>query len=255
MNQPVSGISISSVIHGAFSFVFGSIPALIKAALIPALINLAAVAIIFFILNPMFSSVGNIVSLLVSVAFAASWNRSTLLGHGSPRTGLGFFFGWNEALYLWRFILVFLAAFVPMLLLVWSLAFFGAQNGLMGFGFLGFAIGAVIAVYLYARLSLALPAAAIGHGSFTLASSWAATRQAAWSLFWCHVCLFLIMGLINIIVYFLIASVAFGVGGLKVGIIVIAIMLPFLTLFFAAMGTSALSWIYGQLDEKPDWVQ
>ena len=54
MNQPVSGISISSVIHGAFSFVFGSIPALIKAALIPALINLAAVAIIFFILNPMF---------------------------------------------------------------------------------------------------------------------------------------------------------------------------------------------------------
>jgi membrane-anchored glycerophosphoryl diester phosphodiesterase (GDPDase) len=125
-------------------------------------------------------------------------------------------------------------------------------------GAIGSLIGVISAIgvifYLGGRLSLILPAAAIGHYSFGLKSSWESTRTDHWRVMICYALfytpLILAVGIIGLIV-----GKVMGAGSPALPTIVIAsVVYNAAVMLTAACTVSCLSWMYGQLGEKPNWL-
>jgi len=274
MTTPVTKLEIGVVLRGAFGFVFESIPDLIRAAFIPFLVSVV-VGLVFtisyshkadLIVNPMELMADpeffyallfhNVANGIASIVFACSWHRSTLLGHDRPRTGIGFFLGRLEMIYLFRFVLVVLII-VPFffgfgVLVLPLFASFGSPL----FIALGLMFMVMMVVYLYARLTLCLPAAAIGHLSFGLINSRRATSAVQWQLLLSHLVFYLIVLTGSAVAYLIISVLVALVFGSSPFLLMFAqvFILGVITFFATACATSFLSWVYGQLGEKPNWV-
>lgn len=270
-NQTVK-LELGVVLRGAFGFVFENISHLIRAAFFPFLVTVAAGLFVLYAVgigksldpitlaqDPNFifvSLITNIISAVASLAFACSWHRSTLIGAESPRTGLGFFFGQLELIYIGRLMLIGLimipAFFIVLLVLV---PLFGSSSSVMTFGLAALLLFSLV-VYVYARLSLALPAAAIGHTTFTLRRSWIATSPVQWDLFWAHIIFNVIVGAGALIAALLINGLVSIIFASLPALAAIATVLAngAITFLSTACLTSFLSWLYGQLGEKPSWI-
>jgi membrane-anchored glycerophosphoryl diester phosphodiesterase (GDPDase) len=132
----------------------------------------------------------NILLLLAGVSIAVAWHRLMILNE-QP----GFSGGNVASKNLWRYIVVALALFLVMLLPMAAVmlpTFYFLQpvpgparppSGfflLLPLGFTAYAVGTAVAF----RLTLLLPARAIGDTSLTFKQTWNRTRGNVWRLFW-----------------------------------------------------------------------
>ncbi len=272
MSNPVTKLEMGVVLRGAFGFVSDNVPHMIRAAFVPFLVSMGATLFFLFsfgpsagldpiaaVTDPRFASLGlitNLISAVASLVFACSWHRATLIGLDSPRTGIGFHLGTPELTYLIRLVLIFLIT-IPVVALVALVAMPLISSMGMMVAVLGMMLLLLMVLYVYARLSLSLPAAAIGHTSFGLASSWRATAPVHMDLLWSHlffnviiiVAAFLISFLVSIVTSLLFSSLPF------VAAIANLAVQSAVTFVGTACAASFLSWVYGQLGEKPEWVQ
>ena len=136
------------------------------------------------------SNVDSVVLLLAGVSIAVAWHRLMILGE---RPGIS---GSNVATKdLWRYVIVavalFLILFLPIAAIIFSAIYFaqpaaGPAPPPLGFflllplGFAAYVIGTAVAL----RLTLLLPAQAIGDKELTLRQTWSRTRGNTWRLFW-----------------------------------------------------------------------
>jgi hypothetical protein len=137
------------------------------------------------------SNVNHVLLLFAGVSIAVAWHRLVIL---SERPAIS---GSNVATKdLWRYtgmaIALFLIVFLPAAAILFSTSFFLEQSlrgplapppgffALLLLGFVLYAVGTAVAL----RLTLLLPARAIGDTNLTFKQTWNRTRGNIWRLFW-----------------------------------------------------------------------
>ncbi len=180
--------------------VFGNIGAALKVSLLPYLIQVAVSIYVFSQIDPVlrmiqegqpvqpppgfFSllAISVAVTLVTSLWIAVAWHRYVLLEE-EPGTVMPRFHGAEMVRYLWATVLIsllaILAALAAMLIVMVLMAILGPSPAM---GLIGMLLMIVPLIYVFYRLSPALPAAAIGE-RMRLGEAWNATAPAGSAIF------------------------------------------------------------------------
>ena len=207
---------------------------------------------------------------LAGAAMAAAWHRTTLIGLDAERTGLGLHFGRTEVSYFYR-------AVVMVLLTVLGLMVAGVIVGILTgvlsavvpglagiFSILTAGVMILLWLYLWARLILCLPAAALGIYEFGIRTAWSATRGHAGRLMLIYAGLlipFTVLGLlfdngINRILFQGVTDVS-TLDATQLNLKTWVAMVPtfIITAFTTALVASGISYTYYRLGQPPSWVE
>lgn len=214
---------------------------------------------------------------LAGASMAAAWHRTTLIGLDAPRTGFGLFLGAAEFRYFFRALLMVLITvgllFAYTIIAVIIYAILMGVIGVIAPAIVGFLavlvliplviLGALIGLYLWSKLIMSLPAAALGIQSFGLESAWSATRGHVGRLMLTYAGLMLPM----VVISFAVSWIFEMVGGSSSDItaiteadltqsVLIAIIPNFvISAFSTALVASGMSYTYYRLGQPPEWVE
>jgi hypothetical protein len=136
------------------------------------------------------NDIGSVVMTLAALSIAVAWHRLLLLDERPGRSGgnIGTRYFW---LYVAAAVIICLIAILPcvaVLLPAWLLGWLAASSDeiepqtpyLVAAGLIAYALG----IALLLRLSLLLPACAIGDLTLTMKDAWRSSRRNVWRLFW-----------------------------------------------------------------------
>jgi hypothetical protein len=131
---------------------------------------------------------GHILTLLAGVSIAVAWHRLMILGEHPGFSGSNLATG-NPWRYIGVGLLICLAIFLPAVAIVAPLLFLlpattGASPGTFPLAVVAFFAIYLIGVAVALRLSVLLPARAVGDLSLTFKGAWNRTRGNIWRLFW-----------------------------------------------------------------------
>ena len=207
---------------------------------------------------------------LAGAAMAAAWHRTTLIGLDAERTGLGLHFGRTEVSYFYRAVVMVL---LTTLGLVVAGAIIGILTGVLSavvpglagiFSILTAGVMILLWLYLWARLILCLPAAALGIYEFGIRTAWRATRGHAGRLMLIYAGLlipFSVLGFlfdngINRILFQGVADVS-TLDATQLNLKTWVAMVPtfIITAFTTALVASGISYTYYRLGQPPSWVE
>ncbi|RPH11329.1 MAG: hypothetical protein CBC49_009705 [Alphaproteobacteria bacterium TMED89] len=207
---------------------------------------------------------------LASATMAAAWHRTTLIGLDAERTGLGLHFGRTELSYFYR-------ALVMVLLTTLAVVGFAIVVGILT-GVIAAILPGVAAIftipttvllvllwlYLWARLILCLPAAALGIFDFGIRSAWSATRGHAGRLMLIYAGLLLPVSIVGILFDSGLSRILFqdaadpvmldtSQWNLKAWVALVPTFI--VTAFTTALVASGISYTYYRLGKPPSWVE
>ena len=207
---------------------------------------------------------------LAGAAMAAAWHRTTLIGLDAERTGLGLHFGRTEVSYFYRAVVMVL---LTVLGLVVAGMIIGILTGVLSavvpslagiFSILTAGVMILLWLYLWARLILCLPAAALGIYEFGIRTAWRATRGHAGRLMLIYAGLlipFTVLGLlfdngINRILFQGVTDVS-TLDATQLNLKTWVAMVPtfIITAFTTALVASGISYTYYRLGQPPSWVE
>ena len=207
---------------------------------------------------------------LAGAAMAAAWHRTTLIGLDAERTGLGLHFGRAELSYFYRAVVMVL---LTTLGLVTAGVIIGILTGVLSafvpslaatFSILTAGVMILLWLYLWARLILCLPAAALGIYEFGIRTAWRATRGHAGRLMLIYAGLlipFSVLGFlfdngINRILFQGVADVS-TLDATQLNLKTWVAMVPtfIITAFTTALVASGISYTYYRLGQPPSWVE
>jgi len=207
---------------------------------------------------------------LAGAAMAAAWHRTTLIGLDAERTGLGLHFGRTELSYFYRAVVMVL---LTTLGLVAAGVIIGILTGVLSafvpslaatFSILTAGVMILLWLYLWARLILCLPAAALGIYEFGIRTAWRATRGHAGRLMLIYAGLlipFSVLGFlfdngINRILFQGVADVS-TLDATQLNLKTWVAMVPtfIITAFTTALVASGISYTYYRLGQPPSWVE
>lgn len=207
---------------------------------------------------------------LAGAAMAAAWHRTTLIGLDAERTGLGLHFGRTELSYFYRAAVMVL---LTTLGLVAAGVIIGILTGVLSafipglaatFSILTAGVMILLWLYLWARLILCLPAAALGIYEFGIRTAWRATRGHAGRLMLIYAGLlipFSVLGFlfdngINRILFQGVADVS-TLDATQLNLKTWVAMVPtfIITAFTTALVASGISYTYYRLGQPPSWVE
>ena len=181
-------------------------------------------------LSPALDVAALLISYFAGIYFAVAWHRHLLLG-GAPRV----FSAWHKP--HWRFllytILFMVLPWVAVMLVTFTLIAPGIGRGLhLGWPgtFLllaGFAVG----LWLWLRISLVYPGAAVGAEGYGVKQAWQDTRGNVWRLVLVMLLVFLPVGIVLWIASFLVANTLIYPQGIACG----AVMLILYSVIFLAI--------------------
>lgn len=214
---------------------------------------------------------------LAGASMAAAWHRTTLIGLDADRTGFGLFLGAVEFRYFFRALLMVIITVAVLfayaiiasiiygiLLTVSVIAVPGGTDAMaiiLLIPFIGF--GVVIGLYMWSKLIMSLPAAALGIKGFGLAEAWSATRGHVGRLMLTYAGLMLPLFLVSLGVSWLL-EVALNLPANPDEIsqrdltnsLLISIIPNFvITAFSTALVASGMSYTYYRLGQPPEWVE
>lgn len=202
-------------------------------------------------LSAMFGSIFLLVSIILPLWVVVGWHRYVLLNE----TPTGYFSSWNGTElvgYFWRIILIHIIAiisFIPFLFLI-ALVFIlggdslsGVHEFLRAFGmFLNIFLFCVLFMIVLLRVSLILPAAAIGK-NLKIKQAWEKTKSASLTIFGAYLLLLLCM---------LIALLLFSASMIILPSLFIIILSICFQIFFTLLSASLLTTLYGYYIEGRD---
>ena len=207
---------------------------------------------------------------LAGAAMAAAWHRTTLIGLDAERTGLGLHFGRTELSYFYRAAVMVL---LTTLGLVAAGVIIGILTGVLSafipglaatFSILTAGVMILLWLYLWARLILCLPAAALGIDEVGIRTAWRATRGHAGRLMLIYAGLlipFSVLGFlfdngINRILFQGVADVS-TLDATQLNLKTWVAMVPtfIITAFTTALVASGISYTYYRLGQPPSWVE
>lgn len=207
---------------------------------------------------------------LAGAAMAAAWHRTTLIGLDAERTGLGLHFGRTELSYFYRAAVMVL---LTTLGLVAAGVIIGILTGVLSafvpslaatFSILTAGVMILLWLYLWARLILCLPAAALGIYEFGIRTAWRATRGHVGRLMLIYAGLlipFSVLGFlfdngINRILFQGVADVS-TLDATQLNLKTWVAMVPtfIITAFTTALVASGISYTYYRLGQPPSWVE
>ncbi|MCZ4281389.1 hypothetical protein O4H49_11410 [Kiloniella laminariae] len=178
--EAVNDLPVGAVSMAALRIVTGNMASLVRMALFPLLLSSLIVALLIPASSSAFlSTLLQVASYVPHTLFAVAWHRKTLLHlQEDESTSIT---AWNRT--HWQFLIrtVILFAILYLLVLIGSLPvgiLFGNIPALLPFGFIGLIVAAL---YVLARLSFILPAAAVGE-NYSMNNSWKHTKAQAWRL-------------------------------------------------------------------------
>jgi len=207
---------------------------------------------------------------LAGAAMAAAWHRTTLIGLDAERTGLGLHFGRTEVSYFYRAVVMVL---LTVLGLVAAGVIIGILTGVLSavvpslaaiFSILTVGVMILLWLYLWARLILCLPAAALGIYEFGIRTAWRSTRGHAGRLMLIYAGLlipFTVLGVlfdngINRILFQGVTDVS-TLDATQLNLKTWVGMVPtfIITAFTTALVASGISYTYYRLGQPPSWVE
>lgn len=214
---------------------------------------------------------------LAGASMAAGWHRTTLIGLDADRTGFGLFLGAVEFRYFMR-------AFMMVIITV-AVLFGYAIVAAIGYAILLTVVaivapvtidalalllmapliggGVVLGLYIWSKLIMSLPAAALGINSFGFGEAWSATRGHVGRLMMTYAGLMLPL-------FFLSLGVSWGLeqmlnlpsdaaqitsGDLTNSVLWAIVPNFLLTAFSTALVASGMSFTYYRLGQPPEWVE
>lgn len=266
-------LPIWGTVQHSFGFCFSNLGSMMRLASVPILL---VIAIAFVVPQPDFTGlsegarfesgtvalilIANILSFIVTVQFVTAWHRQFLSDGGQPRW-FAFSFGGRELRYILMTILttlVIIAALIIPIILVAFLMFNAMQSGeFSALGVMAIPIVWGLSIFLWARFSMVLPAAAIGAPA-GLKDSWRATKGSVLRIAAVQILmvLIIIIPLAIIMIIFMDVMVASMVvqapeGALEAMRWFFIILSP-VQLLVTAIIISSLSAIYKFLSERDD---
>jgi len=181
--------------------------------------------------------------VVITAWIAVSWHRYILLNE-RPGTVLPRWSGGRVFSYIWGTVLLVLVVFLFAVVVGGAFFVIGKiLSPFTNFGALGWVLPLFLVVfimYFIARVSLVLPARALGQ-EMGFKESWNITQPVAWSVFFASVFLALIEGLLNIFVGLFTGNIAYA----------LSVIAAWVT---TMIGVSILTTLYGHLVEKRDLV-
>ncbi|MCR9222080.1 MAG: hypothetical protein NXI21_17795 [Alphaproteobacteria bacterium] len=187
-----------------------------------------------------------VLQILFYVMFAVAWHRKYLVPGEAVTVAEALKWRREKTRFLLLLIGIVLLMFLAVFLLSPLVAIATAVLGPAGFAAIGLVY--VLGLIVFARLSLALPAAAIGRKEFGLRAAWAATRRRSAAMFFILV-LPVLIGLVGAMPVNLLAGVFGAVGLLETatGIALLALLNEAIRYVAIALGVSTLSAAYLEL--------
>jgi len=197
-------------------------------------------------------------SIFVSM-FAVRWHRSALFGKEAQNTG----FGLELSGSLGRYFLMATALSVGYTLCTVFISYIPAPVGIAFW---------IFVIYAFSRLSLALPAAALGIENFAFIDAWKATRTHGLAVFGAAALMIVASALLCILIAILYFILAGLIAGSLLGVLIangsieevpnllalLLLVLPGIALIYAmftGLITSFYSYIYLQIGKPPAWVE
>lgn len=181
------------------------------------------------------------VALIIVSAMSVNWHRFILRDeppHGMRLDGL-------MLRYAGMTILTMLPMLLPVLVMVFAIVFFPPLATVVGLPLL-LATGALVT-----RLSIRLPAVALGERNFTFRDAWAASEGNFWS------CLgvFLLNALILLAFLFVLSTVSSVLNAISpaFSMLVLVVAAGVLQLFYSLLNASILTSLYGYFVERRDF--
>jgi hypothetical protein len=177
-----------------------------------------------------------LISVVGYIWIAVGWHRFILLGEAPGRV-LPRWNGFENWIYFLKVLLLSVIMIAIVILPQLILIYFGFGLFLIG---LEQTIVSVLGLYVFYRLSLTLPAAAVGI-SLGLRESWQTTREVSWAIWFVPI----VFALLTIVEYLVVQKGLFN--SVSIGLIfLISGVLKWITLMF---GISVLTTLYGYLVE------
>lgn len=230
---------VRATVAEAYQHVARSLGALVFLAALPAALRFAAEIFVWAAfpapLSPLTQITMLMLTTLLMATFSVAWHRFTLLGEVNKQQVWQFVFERREAL----FFLYSLVLMVPIMLAALSARAAPEDGSLMPPILMG------LAVFVFLRLSMLLPAIAVD-GDCDPRSAWALTRGQFWRLFATMILVALPVELLALLILVLLSSDTTVVLLLARAI---AIVLEF---FITAIVVTALSLIYRRLAGPPN---
>ena len=214
---------------------------------------------------------------LAGASMAAGWHRTTLIGLDADRTGFGLFLGAVEFRYFFRALLMviitvavlFAYAIIASIIygILLTVSAIAAPGGaevvaiILIIPFIG--LGILIGLYMWSKLIMSLPAAALGINSFGLGQAWSATRGHVGRLMKTYAGLMLPLFLVGLGVSWVL-EVALNMptdpdqisqSDLTRAVLISIIPNFVLTAFSTALVASGMSYTYYRLGQPPEWVE
>lgn len=214
---------------------------------------------------------------LAGASMAAAWHRTTLIGLDADRTGFGLFLGAAEFRYFLRAFLMVLITVAVLFAyaLVASIAFgillmvvavvAGAAMDALAIILMAplFGGGLLLGLYIWSKLIMSLPAAALGINSFGFGQAWSATRGHVGRLMMTYAGLMLPMFFVSLGVSWVL-ELAMGLPSdpseisqatLTNSVLISLVPNFVVTAFSTALVASGMSYTYYRLGQPPEWVE
>lgn len=217
---------------------------------------------------------------LAGAMMASAWHRTTLIGLDADRTGFGFFFGRSELSYFGRALLMFLITFAALfayaivativyaivvaLIAVPATVVAGGVDVIALVLMIPLVLGGVLVwLYLWSKMIMSLPAAALGIKGFGLAQSWSATRGHVGRLMITYAGLMLPPFLLGMGIGWAIelamptpTDLSQITDAMLTRSTLVAMVPNFvITVFSTALVASGMSYTYYRLGQPPEWVE
>lgn len=246
----MSKISVGGTITNALNFTNQHSSTLLRIAIIPlllaALIALIVVTsdVVLYRTDPnnFVSSVGDMLTLIVTVPFITAWHRVTLLGRVGAEGSISYAFRFSEIVYIGYLCVVFaipLGSVLIIALVIGGILYGGGAIGALWLFFNVLLLVAIVFSFVvWVRFSLVFPSVSVG-ARMGLSQAWNASRGNGWRILWVFLVVSLPLFVIRTILEFV------GVQGTWT-IIERLLILP-VELYFLAVFISALSMIFRQI--------
>ena len=218
---------------------------------------------------------------IAGASMAAAWHRTTLIGLDADRTGFGFFFGRTELSYFFRALVMVLITVAALFgySMVASLLFgvlsvvlaipAGDPSAALGFTSIMLLVllaigGFLVWLFLWAKLIMCLPAAALGIQKFGFGEAWTATDGHTGRLMMVYAGLMIPISALGFAISWLLDTFL-GTGGsdpmtlteaqLNSTVFISVIPTFLITAFSTALIASGMSYTYYRLGQPPEWVE
>lgn len=236
-------ILIGKTFGEAYTLTFTNLGLFARVAAVPFLLILAMnLAVLIFAPAKPSGWIGiaqNILTIIIEVPLLTSWHRFSLLARGQALPTMGFLFSFREIRFFGYLLLMSMSFMVPLIVV-------GAAGQKAGpaIAFLFFLL-AIAVLWMWGRLGLVFPAAAVGD-QVRLADSWRLTQGNGWRMFWLLILISLPFAGATIALAMMFGTIAFAAKDTSI-FALMSIPMVFLAILSAGIYASTLSVVYREL--------